>query len=262
MNDLSLISSWDSYQIDFTHYLERENSSHFSVIDHFLWSQHTDRHIVDAGVLHSASNLSDHSPIYCVIKYSSSNKSEDKVAKIKVPPKPSWKKASQEEKEFFVESANIKLHQIEIPNDAIECQNVHCKSESHRNDIDTFALEIMSSLENAANESLPMNNSSSSNIPAKNIAGWNDEIKPYKEKANFWYQVWISAGRPMNNELHKVMRHTRNIYHYTIRKCKRVQETIKRNKLLKACVTGNGDIFTEIKKLRKKQNHLLLQNGW
>ena len=38
-----------------------------------------------------------------------------------------------------------------------------------------------------------------------------------------------------------------------MRKCKRAEETIKRNKLLEACVTGDGDIFKEIKKLRKTE---------
>ena len=46
------------------------------------------------------------------------------------------------------------------------------------------------------------------------------------------------------------MKRTRNIYHYEVRKCKKSEEYLKRNKLLDACVNGSGDIFSEIKKLR------------
>ena len=33
--------------------------------------------------------------------------------------------------------------------------------------------------------------------------------------------------------------------------CKRAKETIKKNKLLDACINGKGDFFKEIKRMRK-----------
>ena len=55
----------------------------------------------------------------------------------------------------------------------------------------------------------------------------------------------------MNNELHKVMKNARNTYHYHLRKCKKNEDIIRRNNLLNACINGNGDLFSEIKKTRK-----------
>jgi hypothetical protein len=46
------------------------------------------------------------------------------------------------------------------------------------------------------------------------------------------------------------MKRSRNIYHYQYRKCERSEETIKKNKILDACIIGDGDIFREIKSLR------------
>ena len=46
------------------------------------------------------------------------------------------------------------------------------------------------------------------------------------------------------------MKRSRNIYHYQYRKCERSQETIKKNKVLDACINGEGDIFKEIKSFR------------
>ena len=76
-------------------------------------------------------------------------------------------------------------------------------------------------------------------------------MQPYKEKLLFWHQVWQSAGSPLNCQLHNVMKNARNVYHYQLRKCKKHENMIKRNKLLDACINGNGDIFSELKKERK-----------
>ena len=47
------------------------------------------------------------------------------------------------------------------------------------------------------------------------------------------------------------MKRTRNVYHYQIRKCRKAADCLKRNTLLEACINNKGDIFKEIKKLRK-----------
>ena len=82
------------------------------------------------------------------------------------------------------------------------------------------------------------------------IAFWS-EIEPFKKDAQFWHSIWISAGRPLNTELHKIMKRTRNVYHLQIRKNKKAAEVLKRNALLDACINGKGDIFSEIRKMRK-----------
>ena len=41
------------------------------------------------------------------------------------------------------------------------------------------------------------------------------------------------------------------MFHYNVRKCKKAENSIRRNKLLDACLNGNGDVFSEIKKMRK-----------
>ena len=82
------------------------------------------------------------------------------------------------------------------------------------------------------------------------IASWESEVEPFKKDAYFWHAVWMSAGRPLNTTLHRIMQRTRNVYHLQIRKCKNMTNILKKNTLLNACVNGKGDIFTEIRKLR------------
>ena len=49
------------------------------------------------------------------------------------------------------------------------------------------------------------------------------------------------------------MKRTRNIFHYQVRKVKKACDTISKNKLLDACINGNGDLFAEIKKMRNSE---------
>ena len=46
------------------------------------------------------------------------------------------------------------------------------------------------------------------------------------------------------------MKRSKNVYHYQIRKLKKSQDQIKKNKLLDACINGDNDLFKEIKKIR------------
>ena len=72
-----------------------------------------------------------------------------------------------------------------------------------------------------------------------------------QDVAFFWHQVWQSAGRPLNTGLHQMMKKTRNVFHMQAKKCQRAEEKIRKNKLLNACLTGEGNIFSEIKSMRK-----------
>ena len=47
------------------------------------------------------------------------------------------------------------------------------------------------------------------------------------------------------------MKRTKNIYHYQFCKVKKAEDTIKKNKLLDACLNDGGDLFKEIKSIRK-----------
>ena len=87
----------------------------------------------------------------------------------------------------------------------------------------------------------------------KPVVGWNEDVKSFRDSASFWHSIWLSCGRPLNCEVHNVMKRTRNIFHFQLRKCRRAEEKIKRCKLLNACLNGNENIFDEIKKLRRSK---------
>ena len=111
--------------------------------------------------------------------------------------------------------------------------------------VDDLAGKVLLSIEKVAKESLPSAKLKETK-KRKVIPGWNDDVKAVREEASFWYNVWLSADKPIDCELHRIMKRTRNIYHMMIRKCKRAKEEISKNKLLNACVNGEGDLFEEV----------------
>ena len=109
--------------------------------------------------------------------------------------------------------------------------------------------ELLGILEQEARDNLPITKPGL--YKKKPKPGWSEFVKPYRETALFWSQVWKSAGRPQNTVLHTIMKRSRNIYHYEYRKCSKSKELIRKNKILDSCINGTGDLFEEIKAMRK-----------
>ena len=138
-----------------------------------------------------------------------------------------------------------------IPKQISECCDLHCKDESHIEAVDLLSTEILDSIQSSAEEALPLTKGNHQEGKSKTTPGFNENVKPHKESAYFWHSVWKSAGRPLNTELHKIMKKTRNVYHRSFKKCQKAEATIKKSKLLDACLNGNGDLFKEIKAMRR-----------
>ena len=166
--------------------------------------------------------------------------------------KTSWGKASVQQKEDYKVKLDQLLNNISVPESIQNCRDVHCNDPTHCDASDELTSNILSAVQIAANESLPIVKPSArkKSFPKP---GWSSEVKPYQDTAYFWSQVWKSAGCPLNTELHKIMKRTRNVFHYQVKKCKKFEDLVRRNKLLDACLNGNGDIFEEIKKIRQSK---------
>ena len=243
-----LSTSWDKFPVDFTHIQEKDGKSYTSTIDHFMLSENVANAVVDAGVLHLVDNFSDHCPVYCQIPISCFSLLPTKS--VNYSPKPSWVKASEEDKSRFHANLDASLNNIQVEECLVKCTDVRCKEKAHHEACDKLLLGVLKQIDHQSKECLTPK-SSDRKKKVHPIAHWNEEVEPFKKNAQFWNSIWISAGRPINTELHRIMKRTRNIYHLHIRKCKKAADTLKRNALLDACINGKGDIFSEIRKMRK-----------
>ena len=155
------------------------------------------------------------------------------------------------QKEYYKFHLDEKFQEIKLPHEVLECSDVHCKNKDHILALDTFTHNVLEQIQSSAEFCLPLSPNCKKKVRKKIRPGWNDEIRPFRENAYLWHQIWSSCGRPLNNEVHKIMKKTRNLYHFQYRKCKRAEEKIKKDKLLSACLGERGDLFNQIKNLRK-----------
>ena len=155
LEDLELTKSWDKFLVDFTCCHELIGTSHVSVLNHFFWSEQFQASVIDAEVLHLPDNQSDHSPIYCVVEYLGVHQ-EVQQNQAKQKPKPNWKKASQDQKSSFKTTLEEKISNLFVPFSVTRCRNVKCKDKEHREDLDIFTLELLETVQEVAEESLPV----------------------------------------------------------------------------------------------------------
>jgi hypothetical protein len=146
VDERHFIKAWDSYHIDFTHYQETGNGTHTSTVDHIFWNEDCHESIIDAGVVHIPENISDHCPIYCIVDIGQI-KTEAKSDPIRSAPKPSWKKASQEQKTQFKSKLKIGLSSVIVPESLSSCHDVHCDNPGHSEDADNVIVDILECVE-------------------------------------------------------------------------------------------------------------------
>ena len=247
IEELQMTAAWEHFQIDFTGTYEREGVRYMSTLDHFHFSEKTLDQVIDAGPIHHLDNTSDHEPIYCVLKSSRLDSRTSQPSKY--TPRPSWRMATKENKENYKYMLDTELGSVMIPAQLSDCQDPHCKDKEHLMAIDWFVTETLEAVQRAGEQTLPF---PKAGRPTKKVTpGFDERVKPHKETAYFWHSVWKSAGRPINTEVHRIMKRTRNRYHMEYKKCQKAELSIKKTKLLDACLNGNGDLFREIKKMRK-----------
>jgi hypothetical protein len=188
--EFQLNKSWDNFEIDITMCHEINDQFQVATLDHFFWNQHLEDKVLDAGVIHSPDNFSDHCPIYCIINDDIPGSSQ--IIQNYAPPKPKWKKATSEEKASFTEHLDEQLELINIPLSVLNCTDVHCKDDTHRTDSDTFMTSVLDTIDVTAYNCLPLSNPNAKSSK-KIIPGWSEFVKPFRDKAFFWSQVWKSA---------------------------------------------------------------------
>ena len=158
----------------------------------------------DAGVIHHNENHSDHEPVYAVIDCPRIEP-ELQPEQAKCTPKFDWKNASDDQKLEFNDILFRKLMMLQIPDCVEGCRNLKCTEQSHTLEIDQYVKDLLFEIVEAGDSSIPKSKPKSENQKNKNTPGWNTFVKPFQENAYFWHAIWLSCGRPMNVEVHKII---------------------------------------------------------
>ena len=260
----NLHSIWSKFQCDFTFthtrvINDREITS-FSVIDHFCVNSNFINECLYAFPIHSPDNLSNHNPIFlkfnCLFTF---NEGGPEASVLR--SKPDWANATD------IDLANYNLHLqqlvsvVHVPTDALNCKHVHCTHLHHKIDIDSYATCIMDCISTAVEANIPhtfpranTNNAENKNNRS-NVPGWSEYVKPFRDDSVFWHSIWVSAGRPLNTNLHTIMKRTRSKYHYAIHSVKKQESILRKEKFVQQCFSGKvNDILKRIKMSRKNKS--------
>jgi len=139
---------------------------------------------------------------------------------------------------------------------AIQCNDSHCNDPEHLRGIDSCCDQLIKvALE--ADRDFPRKRHS-----RRNLCGWQENVKEYKEDSQFWHQVWRDGGKPREGWLFEMMRDSKRQYHYAVRRLKRRQKELKELKFAEAVAGDNArDFFAEVKRLNPKPEPMNLMNG-
>ena len=251
----NLITVWSNYNVDFTfsNHSIRNGRNVFatSCIDHFIMQNDTLSDVSHAQAIHLGDNLSNHDPIYLSLKIDSttSNVFVETPTHDQNLNKPVWRKASSVDINNYRCELNSNLDNF-ILTHGVSCSDPTCTDPQHLQDLDDFYSFIVNSIDSSVNNNIPM---SGNNHAARGsvIPGWSEHVKPFREDAKFWHAIWVSLGRPLNCEVHRVMKHTRNLFHYAVRKVKKNREKIIQDNLLASFLDGKATgLVKKLKNLR------------
>ena len=195
-------------EVDYTHTTINNRVSYYSKIDHFVSNLRVYNAVQEASVIHSGQNLSDHCPIYCKFNAGDLDVSLENETKRNVP---SWKKATDDDKNTYNQVLAEKLSQVAIP-ECINCQDVHCTGDDHREQLEVYCTSVLEAVDTAAKDCLPATGGNVRKDDSRGKQGWNQFVKPFQKDSKFWSAVWQSAGRPGAGALYDVMRHTKSQY--------------------------------------------------
>jgi Reverse transcriptase (RNA-dependent DNA polymerase)/Endonuclease/Exonuclease/phosphatase family len=222
------------------------NMSRFNILDHFLVSGNIfDYSVGCAYVLHEVDNTSDHEPI--VLKLAIGIQYLGFIDKIHAPSV-SWVKASDADLCDYRSALSENLRRIRFPTDVLLCNDLQCCDLVHLEAINDYAKNITSACVAAAESTIPRacNRQSSDRLP-----GWSEYVKPVRDKSLFWHRLWLECGRPKTGVVADSMRRSRAAYHYTIKRIKKDEESIVRERVAASILEDRDrNFWSEIKRIR------------
>ena len=248
--NFNLVTVWSQYYADFTFSNNQVrngvNILSTSCIDHFITYQHGLNSVNHAQVIHLGDNLSNHNPIFMSFNanFIINNNVSVTSPKSHKAPNPIWHKASPQNVDNYRNHLKAELDNY-IIDGGLVCNDPNCDNKDHLTDIDHYCKFILESIDSGVKNFIPVTGTCVNNSVE---AGWSDLAKPYQEDARFWHAIWTSLGKPINCEIHNVMKHTRNQFHYAVRRLKKNASLIKETKLHESFI--NGKVPNLIKELK------------
>jgi len=143
-----------------------------------------------------------------------------------------------------------RMARVTVPVEALACRNPMCQNLEHCNMLNNYAGSVIEACTSAANETLPHTGHGRRPV----VPGWTEQVEPFRSKSILWHNMWVECGRPRCGVVADIMRRTRAQYHYAIRRVKRQEADIVKQRFAQAvCSNCSRDLWTEMRKITAKR---------
>ena len=242
-----MVDVWDLQTAEKDYTFVNYTMNTFSCIDHFAVSRELATIVNSAKVKDDAVNLSAHKVIQIDLNLqilSDINKDNNSAGVRK--PKIAWHKVNDLHIEQYQKMINSQLLGM-CDRTVTSCQNLQCEQHDHKTQIDKWCEELIECCMKADCK-LPRENNGKKCMP-----GWVDNVKQHRDENIFWFETWREAGKPKIGILFENMKEAKRQYTYAVRRCKRRQNDIRKQKMAQ-CVAENDsrNFFKEVKKLNPR----------
>lgn len=243
----NLLVSWDHVLSKQDYTYVNHALGHRSIIDHFITSRIIYDCIVENEVIFECTNPSSHNPIE--LQFSSINSIvQSPQLHFERESRCAWEKASKEHINNYQTTLTRSLSAIEIDKHLLCCTNVKCMSTQHRDSIDNLCKCIIDCCLTAGVECIPLTKSN-----AKTTPGWNPQVKHEREQSLFWHWIWVEAGKPYDGLIYDIMKRTRHVYHYSVRRLRKNKTNIQKQRLADS-VSDSKTFWKNINNLNPANN--------
>ncbi len=151
-----------------------------------------------------------------------------------------WGDVDDETVKQYELNTSVNLEHIKLP-EACHCTDTNCDNKEHLIQIETLYSDIISALIDASDDVIP--SSGASKKGKHNIVGWNDIVKDSHERAREAFLLWQTSNKPRHGLVYELMRTTRAQFKYSLRHCRRQEETLKADAIVKALLNKNSKEF-------------------
>ena len=126
------------------------------------------------------------------------------------------------------------------------CENTQCKNINHCIELNAYAKAITDACLTTANDAFPH----TSKYGRKPTPDRTEYVEPHRSKSIFWHKMWLECGRPKSGVVADIMRRTRASYHYAVRRVKKNEQEIVRQRFAEAALSNNNrDIWSEVRRI-------------
>jgi len=84
--------------------------------------------------------------------------------------------------------------------------------------------------------------------------GWVEYVEPFRQKSQFWHNLWVGYGRPKTGAVSDIMRKPRAAYHRVVRHVKRNEQDLINDRFASALLNNKcRDFWSEVKRIRRNR---------